>query len=95
METRKYQRYQARCASNGVAFTPVVCDTLGAWSPAALTLFRGLARKVAARTQRPLSVEAEQFMQQLAVTLQRANARAILRRMPERVVAEAGDRPAM
>jgi hypothetical protein len=95
MERRKFNKYQGPCTRNEVAYYPVICDTLGAWSPAALTLFRGLARKVAARSLRPLSVEAEEFQQQLSVTLQRANARAVLRRMPERVLAEAGDGPAM
>jgi hypothetical protein len=95
MEHSKYLKNQGLCNSNEIAYHPVVCDTLGAWSPAALALFRALASKVAARSLRPVSVEAAEFQQQLSVTLQRANARAILRRMPERVLAEAGDEPAM
>ena len=77
-EVAKDTKYQDMVSDSGGDFIPLVCETLGVWSPYALnTLFliadrctvkNGLTRKCARR----------QLLQQLSVTLWRYNAQMIL-----------------
>ena len=54
----------------------------GGWGPSALKTWQALAQGIAARSGELVGVEADRLFQSLAVTLQRENARAVLRRVP-------------
>ena len=71
----------AHCAEEGVAFIPMVVEASGgAWTEEALAVLRLLARVSARLTGERPAVLAERFVQNLSITLHRANARANLRR---------------
>ena len=64
----------------GCSLVPLVAEACaGGWAPAA-TSWKLLARAVAGRTGESVSVLTERLQQTLTLTLQRENARAVLRR---------------
>ena len=69
-----------RCSSAGFKLVPLVAETLGGWGPAAQGFFRHLAKATANRTGTDVSVATCQLYEHLGITLQRANARAVLSR---------------
>ena len=69
------------CETQGITFLPMVCETSGAWAPAASAVLKQLARQAANRDARPASEHYRTLLQRLAVKVRTANARAHLRRM--------------
>jgi hypothetical protein len=81
-KTHKRDKYAERAASEGFRFTPLVCDVHGNWTDDAITMFRELARDIAARTACSPGRQLHFLLQRLSCALQRANARALLLRNP-------------
>ena len=78
---RAHQHSQTTCEAEGLQFVPLVAEACaGGWAPTATLTWKHLARTVAGRTGEAASVLTERLQQSLALTLQRENARAILRR---------------
>ena len=70
------------CAEQGVTFLPMhVCETSGAWAPAASAVLKQIAKLAAARAGKPASELYRSLLQRLSVIVRTANARAHLRRM--------------
>lgn len=77
---RAHQNSQTTCDAEGLQFVPLVAEACaGGWAPTAASTWKHLARTVAGRTGEAASVLTERLQQTLALTLQRENARAILR----------------
>jgi hypothetical protein len=68
------------CLSLGVTFVPMVVETSGAWSAEASAVLFLIAKSISVRTGRTTKEELQQLLQQAAVCVRRANARAALRR---------------
>ena len=79
---RSHLQTQDQCTAQGLQFIPLVVECRGGWGPAAAKAWQALAAAIAAQTGEPVSVEASRLYETLAVTLQRENARAVLRRVP-------------
>ena len=79
---RRYKDTARDCASQGIAFIPIVGEPSGGWGPAALCAFKALARAIASQTGRDPGVILSEHRQALCVALRQANARAIFRRTP-------------
>ncbi|CAE7336972.1 unnamed protein product [Symbiodinium natans] len=84
-EARKclHKDTKAVCAVQGLQFIPMVVEASGGWAPCAVRAWQQLAANLALRSGEPASQEADRLYQALAISLQRENARAVLRRMPE------------
>lgn len=81
---RMHQRTEAQCRAQGLQFLPIVAEgCAGGWGPTAMAVFRQLGSFLAARTGDSTSKMTEQLMQGLSITLQRENARAVVRRLPD------------
>jgi len=68
------------CASQGLTFVPLVAEPSGGWGPTGAKTLRRLAKAVELRTGAPAGSVRAQLFQQLAVSIRRSSARAILRR---------------
>ena len=82
-ETRKrvYQRTQEACAAVGLQFVPLIAEACGGgWGPAAMQTWETLAEALATRTGETAAAEKVKLLQALSITLQRENARAVVRR---------------
>ena len=78
---RSHHNTEATCTAEGLQFVPLVAEACaGGWAPAVTSTWKLLARAVAGRTGKFVSVLTERLQQTLALTLQRENARAVLRR---------------
>ena len=79
-EARKCSHLQTQelCSAQGIKFVP-----LGGWGLTAVKTWPALAQATAGQSEEAVSVEASRLYEMLAVTLQRENARAVLRRLPE------------
>ena len=89
---RSFQDTETLCRGQGLQFVPLVAEaTGGGWGPTAVKTWRELGGLYAARLGLTASEGTEQLLQSLSVTLQRENARAVLRRLPE--VGEEGRGP--
>ena len=65
----------------GLQFLPLVAEACGGgWGPIAERTWRAFGSAVAAKTGEPAAAETARLLQALSLTLQRENARAILRR---------------
>ena len=84
-EARKcsHKDTKAVCAVQGLQFIPMVVEASGGWAPCAVRAWQQLAANLVLRSGEPASQEADRLYQALAISLQRENARAVLRRMPE------------
>ena len=83
---RAHQQTEASCDAAGIQFVPLVAEACaGGWAPTAVAAWKQVARAVAGRAGDSASVLVDRLQQSLSLTLQRENARAILRR--------AGDNP--
>ena len=93
-EARKRSHLQTQdlCTAQGIQFVPLVAESRGGWGPAALKTWQALAQATATASGEPLSLEANRLYESLAVVLQRENARAVLRRLPEPAPALRGAR---
>ena len=84
LRKKSHHNTEQLCAGQGLQFIPLVVESCGGgWGPTALTTFRKLGALHAARLGLSASEGAEQLFQALSVALQRENARAVLRRLPE------------
>ena len=70
-----------RCEAAGFKLVPMVAETLGGWGPEAQGFFRVLSKATAEHKGLDPSLAANQLYQALGISLQRANARAILARV--------------
>ena len=78
---RGYQSTAAQCQAVGLQFVPLVAEAIGGgWGPTATKTWGELAQAIGAKSGEGTAVEADRLFQTLAVTLQRENARAVLRR---------------
>ncbi|CAE7275446.1 unnamed protein product [Symbiodinium sp. KB8] len=89
-EARKSSHLNTRavCEAQGLQFIPLVVEANGGWAPSAVRTWKELAAALALRTGEPVSQESDRLYQALAISLQRENARAVLRRIPETPVHE-------
>jgi len=78
---RRHMDTERQCAENGVEFIPMVAESTGAWEPGALKVLRQLARASALHTGKDKGVVLAELLQRLSVTIRRAKARALLRRV--------------
>ena len=80
---RQHLQTQSLCSSQGIQFVPLVAEACGGgWAPAAQKTWRTLGSTLASCSGEPAAVEIDRLHQALALTLQRENARAVLRRQP-------------
>ena len=82
MKASKINKHSRPCQANGIAFVPLVVETLGGWEADALFHLRSIAKQTAARSASHAPVAIRQFFQRLSVLLQRANAALIAARAP-------------
>ena len=76
-------RTAEQCEAAGLQFLPLVAEACGGgWAPTAVRVWKVLGRLLSARSGEAAAVETDKLLQSLAVTLQRENARAVLRRLP-------------
>eukprot|EP00438_Fugacium_kawagutii_P031207 Skav220802 [mRNA] locus=scaffold150:387859:398258:+ [translate_table: standard] len=81
---RAHRNTEQLCAGQGLQFIPLVVEACaGGLGPTSVTAFRKLGTLHAARLGLPASEGTAQIFQALSVALQRENARAVLRRLPE------------
>ncbi len=73
----------AQCRQQGLEFVPVVAEAhSGTWGPTARAVWHSLAKSWASAAGLELSFTSAKLAQRMSTTLRRANARAILRRLP-------------
>jgi len=77
---RQYLDTAEDCRRQGVTFVPMVAEPSGGWSPAAVVVFKRIARAASARTGCLPDAKVNEYFQQLSVAIRQANARATLRR---------------
>ena len=82
MKANKTNKHTRACQANGIAFVPLVVETLGGWETDALSHLRAIAKQTAARSASQAPIAIRQFFQRLSVLLQRANAALIASRAP-------------
>ena len=83
-QKRTHLQTAKHCADEGLQFIPLVAEACsGGWGPTAAETWRVLGGLLAARTGDTPAAETARLLQCLAITLQRENARAVLRRLPE------------
>lgn len=82
MKASKINKHARPCQANGIAFIPLVVETLGGWDSDALFHLRAIAKQTAARSATQAPVVIRQFFQRLSVLLQRSNAALIAARAP-------------
>jgi len=74
---------EAACLANGIQFIPMVAESTGAWAPTAAKVLRRIAHGAATSTGRSADDIHSEMLQSLSVTIRRANARAVLKRLPD------------
>ena len=77
---RQYLDTEADCRRQGITFQPMVAEPSGGWSPAAVLVWKQLARMESLRTGETAAKVAEKHFQRLSVTIRRACADAVIRR---------------
>ena len=85
---RSHQHTEAQCDAQGLQFVAEACG--GGWGKTAMITWRTLGSLISARTGESTSIVIEQLLQSLSVSLQRENARAVLRRLPTAAAALPG-----
>lgn len=79
---RQYKDTGQAAIDAGFTFTPMICEAhSGAWAPNARRVLDWMARGIAAANGEDTEVASLRLAQRISVTLHRANARAILRRV--------------
>ena len=87
---RTYLHTEQHCSAEGLQFFPLVAEACGGgWGPTAIDTWRTLGGLLAARSGDTPGAQTDRLLQSLAVTLQRENARAVLRRLPVSAEAQA------
>jgi hypothetical protein len=82
-EAKKRLKYAEQCRQHGVYFFPVAAETYGGWGAAAKEVFEMIIAAEAAVLERPMGPVRRQFYCDLAISIARNAARAILERLPE------------
>ena len=82
MKSHKYNKHSRACQINGVAFIPLVVETLGGWDSDAVFHLRAIAKRSAARAPLQAESASRHLFQRLSILLQRANAGLIAARAP-------------
>mmetsp|Transcript_56209 Transcript_56209/g.90963 ORF Transcript_56209/g.90963 Transcript_56209/m.90963 type:complete len:176 (+) Transcript_56209:773-1300(+) len=82
---RSFRGTEEACRNQGVTFLPMVIETTGAWSEDATSVLLLMAKAMAVRSGRAAKEELQELLQNAAVSVRRANARACLRRRVEDV----------
>ena len=81
---RSHQQTAMQCTAAGLQFVPLVAEACaGGWAPEAMRTWKALGSLIAAQTGEATGLVVDQLLQTLSVTLQRENARAVLRRLPK------------
>ena len=81
---RAHQDTAHQCSEQGLQFVPLVAEACGGgWGPTAISTRRSLGALLSARTGESKGIVTDQLLQAFSVTLQRENARAVLRRVPQ------------
>ena len=81
---RAHQDTAHQCSEQGLQFVPLVAEACGGgWGPTAISTWRSLGALLSARTGESKGIVTDQLLQAFSVTLQRENARAVLRRVPQ------------
>ena len=79
---RSHLATEAQCRAQGLQFLPLVAEACGGgWGAQATQVWKSLAALGAARLGLTPAQAHDELLQQLGVTLQRENARAVLRRL--------------
>ena len=78
----KVRKYEERCASEGISFTPLAVDTLGGWHPVALAAITRLGRQLARNVGKEDDDCIRHLRQRLAVLLVRDNVALLCARTP-------------
>ena len=79
---REYLQTAAQCLQQGILFIPMVAEAHGgSWGPAAKQSWKFLAKELANNTGVTSSMANAELAQRMSISLQRENARAILRRL--------------
>jgi hypothetical protein len=68
------------CEADGITFLPMVAEAAGGWAPAARQVWTDLASLMAAASGESVHACLSTVLQHVGLTLQKENARAILRR---------------
>ena len=80
---RTHLQTAEQCEAAGLQFLPLVAEACGGgWAATAVRVWKELGRLLSAKSGEAAAVETDKLLQSLAVTLQRENARAVLRRLP-------------
>ena len=77
---RRHDDTLTECEAAGVSFRPMGAETTGAWAPESLEVWKQLAKATAMKQGRDIAAVLTEIIQSLAVTIRRANAKALLRR---------------
>jgi ABC-type Fe3+/spermidine/putrescine transport system ATPase subunit len=85
-EKLKRRKYSDQCRQHDVIFFPVAGETYGGWGASARDVFERIIAKEAAVLERPMGPVRRQLYCDLAISIARNAARAILERLPENVV---------
>ncbi len=81
-EKRKMAAHQDECTVAGVAFIPLIVESLGGWSQKGLEVITKLGRLQALRSGTPLADSTRHLFQRLATCLWRGNAAMWVNRQP-------------
>ena len=72
-----------QCSPEGIHFIPMIIEASGgAWGLNAEEVWKSIIKSTAVLSGEPISSVANELYQSLSVTLQKSNARAILKRLP-------------
>ena len=66
-----------------IDFLPLVVDCFGAWDARAIVFFKRIASSTAKTCVKPYAEIISQLMEKISVCLMRANASALLKRLPK------------
>ena len=78
----KRREHHNKCQRQGVAFFPLVVETLGGWDSEGADLIRAMSRQAAIRSNTDPSTLARHTFQRMGILLQRANALLLAARGP-------------
>ena len=87
-EERKDSKAFDKCEAQGLHFVPLAVEVFGTWGKLACEAFGTLADLAAGRSGRTRAEELNQFLQRMAIALQRDNAHMVQSRAPEYVPLE-------
>jgi len=82
-EVIKRRKYEAQCRQHNVVFIPVAAETYGGWGASAVKVFERIIAAEAATLERPMGPVRKKFYSDLAISIARNAAAAILERGPE------------